>query len=405
MYVSCSFIIMMLFFAWNFSLFNSNSLLYLKCLCKAKLPSSSTLLKLPLDQCAGFIHPKFICTFKRLDFYEKEIDILVIGANIGELIRLLFTRIDDSTKFNSLNDNDFIKYNHSYMYIFMVIITTIQLTTSLGKYLNYFQYTCIDFLSVESLPYIWIEWMSTVPLMLYLVNTINNHLSIFVLCNHYIEILGGLGIFFLFLGLFPFPFYLHIIFFILSHLSMVLALYWLLEQSYNVYMITYEKFVKIPINKRYDIVHKIILDDYRIATRKLNCTIQVTIAFSLFPVLYYFRLWELLNREYYIISLLLLGFLTKRLCIQSNLNIHFNIIEQPIKHKFIDDSRNKAESKLKFLKYVFHTIRVTLNSLALGLQVLKEASVFNEIDNEILTSMRDGMILIFIIFGIVIFRL
>jgi hypothetical protein len=57
----------------------------------------------------------------------------------------------------------------------MIITTIIQLITSFGKYYNYFQYTCIDFLSVESLPYIWIEWISTIPLMLFLVNTINIH--------------------------------------------------------------------------------------------------------------------------------------------------------------------------------------------------------------------------------------
>jgi signal transduction histidine kinase len=132
------------------------------------------------------------------------------------------------------------------------------------------------------------------------------------------------------------------------------------------------------------------MDDYKIANRKLNCTVNVIIAFLLFPIMYYIRLFNIINREYYIISLLIIGFVTKRLCIQSNLNIHFNIIDQPLKKEILDKNKVKAESKLLFLKYVFHAIRVPLNSIALGLQVLKESSKFSNEDNDILSSMKDG---------------
>jgi hypothetical protein len=347
-----------------------------------------------LDECINFIQPKLICKYKRLDFYEKEIDIIIIGANVGEILRLFFTHIDVTAKYvmNDYNHDYHFKYDNSHIYIFMIITAIIQLITSFGKYYNYFQYTCIDFLSVESLPYIWIEWISTVPLMLFLVNTINIHLTIYVKSNPYIEIFGGLGIFFLFLGNFlSLPFYLHMLFFILSHITMFLSLFWLCNQSYNTYQITYKNMTDIiPANRRYDIINKIIMDDYKIAIRKLNCSVNVVIAFLLFPIMYYIRLFNIINREYYIITLLIIGFITKRLCIQSNLNIHFNIIDLPLKQKILDENKIKVESKLLFLKYVFHAIRVPLNSIALGLQILTESSKFNNEDNDILSSMRDG---------------
>lgn len=415
-YVLCSFFTMMLFFTWNYSLLNYNSFLYYKCLITASSSSPplhsqqqslqqssyhpSLSLTFPslstqnLDECINFVQPKLICKYKRLDFYEKEIDIILIGANIGEILRLFFTHIDVSAKYviNDTNHDYYLKYNNSHIYIFMIITTIIQLITSFGKYYNYFQYTCIDFLSVESLPYIWIEWISTIPLMLFLVNTINIHLSIYVKSNPYIEIFGGLGIFCLFLGNFlSLPFYLHMLFFILSHITMFLSLFWLCKQSYNTYQITYKSMIDImPANRRYDIINKVIMDDYKIANRKLNCTVNVIIAFLLFPIMYYIRLFNIINREYYIISLLMIGFVTKRLCIQSNLNIHFNIIDQPLKKEIMDNNKVKAESKLLFLKYVFHAIRVPLNSIALGLQVLKESSKFSNEDNDILSSMKDG---------------
>jgi len=419
-YLLSAFAVMMLFFTWNYSLLNYNSFLYYKCLVTASSLSSSSSSSSPLhtqqqsieqsnyhlsssissfssqilDECINFIQPKLICKYKRLDFYEKEIDMIIIGANVGEILRLFFTHIDESAKFmiNETNHDYYLKYNHSHIYFFMIFITIIQLITSLGKYYNYFQYTCIDFLSVESLPYIWIEWISTVPLMLYLVNTINIHFSMVIEYNPYIEIFGGLGIFFLFLGNFlSLPFYVHIFSFILSHLTMFLSLFWLLKQSYHTYQITNKKMLDIiPAYRRYDIINKVTMDDYKIANRKLNSTINVIIAFLLFPFMYYLRLFNIINREYYIISLLILGFITKRLCIQSNLNIHFHIIDQPLKKEIIDENKIKVESKLLFLKYVFHAIRVPLNSISLGLQVLTESSKFNHEDNDILSSMRDG---------------
>jgi len=401
---------------WNYSLLNTNSWLYYKCLFRLStslsLPSqqqqqqqkqlinsdqlsslsSFSSSKLLLDECKNYIQPKYICKYKRLDFYEKEIDIIIIGANIGEILRLSFMHVDDTMKYlKHNNNNDYYKYNHYHIYLFMIITIIIQLLTSLGKYYNFFQYTCIDFLLVENLPYIWIEWLSTVPLMLFLINTMNMHFSTFVESNPFIEIFGGLGIFFLFLGNFSLiPFYLHIIFFILSHITMFLSLFWLFQQSYKIYIITYKKMIEILPKYRYDIINKIIMDDYNIALRKFNCTMKVIFAFLLFPCMYYLRYFHIINREYYIISISIIGFIAKRLCLQSNLNIHFHIIDQPIKNEIILENKVKAESKLFFLKYVFHAIRVPLNSIALGLQVLTESSIFNNEDNEILSSMRDG---------------
>lgn len=57
----------------------------------------------------------------------------------------------------------------------------------------------------------------------------------------------------------------------------------------------------------------------------------------------------------------------------------------------VEEKKKAEESRLMFLRYVFHEVRVPLNSVALGLQLLQDSSSnFSEEDRETISLMREA---------------
>jgi len=273
----------------------------------------------------------------------------------------------------------------------MIIITSIQLAVAVATYIDYFQYLCIDFLLVESYPYTWIEWLCTVPMMFFLVTMIDNDLSEWKTYDIWIEILGGCSLLCLFLVNFPFPFFINIILFILANIMMFIALYWQYKISYNIYIQIYKIYITIPKHKRYDLTYKLLIDSLKRISTRLNATIYMAITFTIIPIIYYLRVKQIIKVEIYLLLILILNLVSKTLFIQALNNIHMECYDLT-KVTLIKERKIAEEIRLNFLRYVFHEIRVPLNSVVLGLQVLYETSPLVVTHKDIIDTIRDGKI-------------
>jgi len=365
---------MVIFFLWNYSLsniFDSSYEVAPILLCNAKQDvnsssSSSSSIKILLTT--------------------------IIGALVGQLVVLFFQCIQSLTKtyynrrYNIEHGNE---SNPISLSIMMMIITVIQLIVAILTYSDYFQYYCMDFLLVESFPYTWIEWLCTVPSMFFLVTIIDSDLSEWKMSDIWIELLGGGSLFFLFLVNFPFPFMINMILFVIANVMMVIALYWQYYISNMMYQVAYQEYIKIPLHKRYDLTHKLSINELKRISNRMNATIAMAIFFTIIPIAYYLRAMRLIDTDTYLITILILNLLSKTLFIQALSIIHIEYYD-PVKVKLIKDMKLADENRLTFLRYVFHEVRVPLNSVALGLQVLLETTSLAMTHKDIIDTIRDG---------------
>mmetsp|Transcript_30055 Transcript_30055/g.50833 ORF Transcript_30055/g.50833 Transcript_30055/m.50833 type:complete len:332 (-) Transcript_30055:165-1160(-) len=68
---------------------------------------------------------------------------------------------------------------------------------------------------------------------------------------------------------------------------------------------------------------------------------------------------------------------------------HVEILD-PSKFQIIEERKRSDESRVMFLRYVFHEVRVPLNSVSLGLQLLFDNPNLDDADRETLHIMRDA---------------
>jgi signal transduction histidine kinase len=61
-----------------------------------------------------------------------------------------------------------------------------------------------------------------------------------------------------------------------------------------------------------------------------------------------------------------------------------------VKSALIEERKRAEESRIMFLRYVFHEIRVPLNSISLGLQVLNVTSRLDLSEKDVINTMLDG---------------
>jgi signal transduction histidine kinase len=114
-------------------------------------------------------------------------------------------------------------------------------------------------------------------------------------------------------------------------------------------------------------------DNLCIAQCKMNSTLFMSFFFTLFPVIYYLNYLQMIDSESYILLTYTCSYFSKVLFTHLIADSHVEILD-PNKFILIEQRRKLEETRLNFLRYVFHEVRVPLNSLVLGLQLLTSTS-------------------------------
>ena len=327
-----------------------------------------------------------ICRSPNYESWIKPYILPILGASVGQTLSLFF-RIFISTQGFSTEG----RLRHPNATKLILLISTIQSTAFLMFYSDSIPYTCTDFLGVKTHLCIWFEWTCTVPFMFFLVAIMDVKRTQMKMSDIAIEIMGGLSIYLLVFGNLPLPNILHWINFTLSNILMTVALIWQQLNAYEEYTYALEECTS-AINRPHptsELLERDLHDRLCVAQCKMNSSIFMSLFFTIFPLLYYLQWYGFLTQEVFIITTYTCSFFAKCLFIHIIADSHVEILD-PNKFLLMEERKKAEESRLMFLRYVFHEVRVPLNSIVLGLQILQDNSVVSDQETETLHMMREA---------------
>lgn len=210
-----------------------------------------------------------------------------------------------------------------------------------------------------------------------------------------ISIAGGLAVVFLFLGNMKTSYNLQMLFFITANILMTGALAWQQIFTLEMYQTAADALAKFPPKKRLTEAYIEASSKVDVTANQFRLATVMSIVYTIFPVLYYLRSVRYLDFESFTIGIFCVSFVAKFLYSHvlfevNNAVLDFSMVES------LDEKQRQSASRQMLLRYVFHEIRVPLNSLALGLQYLKEQEAkqsdgqAESVTSEVLDMMQEG---------------
>lgn len=327
-----------------------------------------------------------VCRSAPYEPWIKPYILPVLGASVGQTMSLFF-RIFISTQGFSTEG----RLRHPNATKLIMLISSIQSVAFVLFYTDALPYTCKDFLGVRTPLFIWFEWSCTVPFMFFLVSIMDVKRTQMRVSDMTIEILGGVSIYQLAFGILPLPNLLHWFNFICSNVFMTIALMWQQLNAYEEYSYAMDecKHAAERNQASSELVDRDIHDRLCVAQCRMNSSIFMSLFFTIFPLLYYLQWYGIFSQEVYIILTYGCSFMAKCLFIHIIADSHVEILD-PNKFLLMEERKKAEDSRLMFLRYVFHEVRVPLNSIVLGLQILLDNDSITSQEPETLSMMREA---------------
>lgn len=278
--------------------------------------------------------------------------------------------------------------------IILTFIVTGNTISILFSWLDEENSMCSDFLGVELSPYLIFEWFVTVPAMFLLVP----FYSIISMEKQWTAIqsaiMGGLAILMLFLGNIPMPYGVNVFFLLVSTTLIASALTWQLLFTWSLYQEAVSELALFPSKKRLSeacIKASVKVD---VTFNQFSLAAVMILVFTIFPLLYYLRMTRFLDFDTFTISIFGVSFLAKFLYSHVLFEVNNAVLDYSLSNT-LDEKQRLAESREILLRFVFHEIRVPLNSLTLGIQCLKEKAIAESqsddaVETEVLDMMEEG---------------
>jgi CheY-like chemotaxis protein len=124
-----------------------------------------------------------------------------------------------------------------------------------------------------------------------------------------------------------------------------------------------------------------------IAQRKYNCSILMCFMFVLFPLIYFLDYVHIVNSDYKHAALICLSYFAKSFFCTFIVDFHMDLMD-PNTH-IVNYEKRANESRRAYLRYVFHEVRVPLNSISMGLHVLQGSNLSSS-EKETIVMMREA---------------
>ncbi len=320
-----------------------------------------------------------LCKAPELSFTTK----LMQGFAVGGACTVFFSQLSkivwSVVKFESNT------HAASATLLVIVFINAISQTASL---FNLFGGICEDAMGTISPVVQWAEWQVNVPLLFYLTITLDSSKKALTVQDIFIIICSWLGIFAAAvtvdsrLSLRSYTICIGV-----SVVSVFIALFLLVSSSYSAY-VNEKKSQVVESNKSIDIYKDLKKLRLSILKRKLECSIYLTFSFPIFPVIYFAGVFKLITVDQQFCGTLIVSYLVKQMYSYILTDSHFEILDSRTYDLRIEQSAN--ESRRAFLKYVFHEVRVPLNSISLGLHILVSSGNLSPDDMDVIDMMKES---------------
>jgi signal transduction histidine kinase len=220
-------------------------------------------------------------------------------------------------------------------------------------------------LSVKTPLNVWTDWLIAFPLMMFVVASVDD--KPFLSDKDWKGILGAFAM--MFLGVLNNTHknkFVAVCFGLLAFKSMTLIASFLYSTHNDLQTLLLK--IRDSERKRGQNQRKILL-----ASRKLTLASCLSLIVPVFPMAYALCASGMLSNDYFCVSLTLLSAVGRMVFVSFCLNAHLEVSHPAI--ALIDAENFGNTSRRAFIRYVFHEVRVPLNSIALGIQILANQSM------------------------------
>lgn len=244
---------------------------------------------------------------------------------------------------------------------------------------------CIDAFGLITPLSQWIEWMISVPLMMYLNVTLDPYKSYLEVDDLIILVCTECSIFVSFLSTTYLDTNFAIICVMMGTISMITALNMLVQSSTRTYFRALSESRASNSEGDHSDVPSINL---KISKRKLLATIYLCVALPLFPLVFFAGWFSWLRKLDVMSILMILNFLCKHVFALVLTEFRLDMMDP---NKLALSAERVADSARKaFLRYVFHEVRVPLNSITMGLHLLRANPISSQDSMETIEMMSEA---------------
>lgn len=325
------------------------------------------------------------CVGKPFSLWTNNVIALIASATGGHAISQLFRIVAANVGFRYDQQP-----RHPYAGIIMFFVTVFMTGSQGSVYFGILERTCIDGYGTPFSPHIWIDWIATVPYCFFLVSMMDLDRNEMSLTDLLVQGSGTSAVVALFLTMFTENLLLINTLFIFANFAMTFALGYQQFDSYVSFKTSCDNYERSVEQDLEDHVCSHLRYLVTIAQSKLNCATFLSISFSLFPVAYYLRLIGIIDDDIWHISIVLLNYLSKCLFAILTTDCHIEMLDSS-RVLLMEEKKRSEESRMMFLRYVFHEVRVPLNSVSLGVQLLNDSDTISDSDKETVHTIREAI--------------
>lgn len=126
-----------------------------------------------------------------------------------------------------------------------------------------------------------------------------------------------------------------------------------------------------------------------LASRKATLSYCIGCLFPVFPLIYFLKYIDLIDNDVVFVGFMFTSAFTKILFASLCMDAHLEVSHPAI--ALIDAEKFSHTSRRAFLRYVFHEVRVPLNSISLGVQILSSSELLDKTDMETVGMIREAV--------------
>ena len=217
----------------------------------------------------------------------------------------------------------------------------------------------------------WGEWFSAGPLLIYMtVSSIHkkelHRIDIITIVTFFFSLFFG------FLPVIPQPYWLALVWLVLSFISFLPSLY-----------LPFHIFNESRLES--DLENQKLAEAQR---KKIHLSLWLTFALQLYPANYLLSMFHVVDGETTLGVYFLLTLLTKGLYSTIAMDVHSDALIEA--EYALNEEKSANEARRAFLKYIFHEVRTPLNSLTMGIELLLQRESPNSSSMELLSMMRSA---------------
>ena len=304
--------------------------------------------------------------------------LMTIGASVGHFLLQVFRVI---AKFGTDE-----VVNHGSAVWMVLLITGIQaLTQYLGYHFRDMNLVCEDYFGVRTSVFLWVEWLSTVPVMFYLTSIMDVNKLALTAYDKGVVASATVGLACLCALNFTDDNTVAVALIGTANVVFVFAQWSLHGGAY----LEYERAVADAATKTSNEEDELVGLSLRVKQRKLVCAAFMNYFFTMFPVAYFLKTIDVIDQDTMFILFGVLNFLAKGIFAMLVTEAHAQLLDPRTYLLFTEKAKADA-ARRAFIKYVSEEVRVPLKSVTLGIELLNNSEQIKGADRETVLMIKDA---------------